>query len=171
MITDKDNTEEFLKELKKSGNAEIHVGILGKENEKIQMIAAANEFGAIIDTKKNPKVLRWFFAKMKEFGIVHEKSNHPGFIIIPERAAVRKAFDNNDNIGDCFKMAQAIFDKTGDIGKAIEGIGSSMVGKVQESYLSNIAPKNHPLTVAMKSGEKTLVNSGQLQQHVTYAVR
>lgn len=169
MITDKDNTQEFLDSLKKVAEKEIHVGILGKADAKIQLIAAANEFGAVI---KSDKARKWLFAHMADAGIkVQKKGNSDGFIHIPERAAIRKAFDNGDNVGDAFRMGQMAFDKTGDIETAVNAIGSAMVGKIQESYIDGQWEKNHPLTTAMKDGkDKPLINSGKLQQAVSYEI-
>ena len=68
-------------------------------------------------------------------------------------------------------MRLLVFEKTDDIKKAINAMGSTMVAKIQESYLSNIQPSNHPLTIALKDGkDKTLVNTGRLQQAVSYEV-
>ena len=173
MITDIDHTPEFLAELKKACAKEIHAGILGKENSDIVKIATINEWGARIDYNAHPKVLKWFYANMRDQGIqALPKGTPKGYFIIPERAAIRKAFDNNDNISSVFKFGQEAFNNTGDIVKAIHAMGSKMVSKIQESYRSNIAPSNHPLTVAMKGGkDKTLVASGKLQQAVSYELK
>ena len=169
MITDRNETAAFLAELKKFSGKEIHAGILAKENSELQIIAASNEFGAVI---KSEKARKWFFANMHEKGIKPQKGkNSDGNIHIPERAAIRKAFDKSENITEVFKNGQLVFDKTGSILKAVNAMGSTMVGKIQESYLSNIQPSNHPFTTEMKGGkDKTLVASGRLQQAVSYTI-
>jgi hypothetical protein len=178
-MRDINNFPALEKQLKKYGTSTIKVGLLGKVDqgepakEDIIMIGLVNEFGAVIsfDDEKRAKAHRWLMAHMKDAGIEVNPGRTPGFIVIPERAAIRKAFDDESSITEVFQTGQGKLDNTEDLGEVVAAMGVMMVAKVQESYLSNIGPSNHPFTTVDKGGKNnTLVATGRLYRSVGYRV-
>lgn len=49
-------------------------------------------------------------------------------------------------------------------------IGAHLAGKVQEKISSGVPPENAPSTIRAKGSSRTLVDTGQLRQSITYEV-
>lgn len=159
---DIDHTDEYLKQLDELTTTKIQAGVFTGVNEDGLLIAVgANEFGAKIPISDS---MRKLFAA-KGFPLKNETK----FFIIPERAAIRKAFDSDKNIDKAIDMGVAIFNKNQNAGQMIKAMGIEMISFIQGSIRSNIQPENHPFTVLEKDGKnKTLINSGRYVQGVTY---
>jgi hypothetical protein len=162
MIQDIDHTDEFMKQLEELTTTSIQAGVFSDKQEGGLLVAvSANEFGAKIPISNS---MRKLFAA-KGFPLRSETK----FFIIPERAAIRKAFDNDKNIDDTIDMGVAIFNKNNDVKQMIKAMGAKMISFIQVSIKANIPPANHPFTVMKKGGKnKTLINSGRYVQGVTY---
>lgn len=170
-IKDIDNCSGLVKQLEKIGKSVVKVGILSKADEKMLIIAAANEFGAKIESRK---AMKYLFAKMNEKDVKIQTSGPgagKGYIEIPERPAIRNAFDKMYNVSDSIDFGLDNFNVTQNAEMMLNAIGSRMVGHVQESYRGDLSPANHPYTTAAKDGkDKTLINTGRLQQAVSFEV-
>jgi hypothetical protein len=141
--------EDLLHNLKKLQGVKIRWGVHG---ERLSKIAFWNEFGA---TVKNG------FGK----GIK---------IVIPERAAHRGCFRSKETQSALSKAAAVAIDKVmdgGDVAAAANVIGEIGLGKLRQSYASNIPPANAPSTIAKKgAGKNTLYDTGDLQSNLAYEV-
>jgi hypothetical protein len=109
---------------------------------------------------------------MSKAGIrVISKGTKSSPIIIPERAFLRKAFDDRNTLIEAVKNGVQSYFKTGSLDAAISAIGESCAASVRKSINSNIAPPNHPFTKFKKDGkDKTLVNTGRLAQAVSFDI-
>lgn len=159
---DIDHTPEFLRQLNELTTSSIQAGVFsGDQEDGLLLAVSANEFGAKVPISDG---MRKLFAA-KGFPLKKETK----FFIIPERAAIRKAFDSDKNIDDAIDMGVEIFNKSQNAKQMIKAMGAKMISFIQASIRSNIQPENHPFTVLEKKGKnKTLVNSGRYAQGVTY---
>jgi hypothetical protein len=159
---DIDHTDEFLKKLEELTTTSIQAGVFSDKSEGgLLMAVTSNEFGAKIPVSDGMRKL--FAAK----GFPLKKDTK--FFIIPERAAIRKAFDSDKNIDDAIDMGVEIFNKNQNAKQMIKAMGAKMISFIQASIRSNIQPGNHPFTVLEKGGKnKTLVDTGRFAQGVTY---
>jgi len=90
---------------------------------------------------------------------------------IPERAFLRKTFDDDNAIRQVFDFGSQIYDKTGDIKSMLKAMGAKLVSEIQKSIDSNIPPPNAPSTIKAKGGkDKTLIDTGRMRQGVTYKI-
>ena len=55
--------------------------------------------------------------------------------------------------------------------RALELVGLFVQGQIQETISEGVAPPNSPQTIARKGSSKPLIDTGQLRQSITYAVR
>ena len=166
-----DHTDKLLSELKKLSVTEIHTGFFGDEDAQLPMIAQVNEYGAKM--QMTDKQRKFIFAMLNEYEIETSKNSKTGtgYINIPERAFMRKTFDNDEAMREVFDFGIENYNKYEDIHKMLKAMGEKLKAKVQESIRSNIPPANSPLTVAMKGGKnKTLIDTGRLGQGVVSKV-
>lgn len=159
---DIDHTDEFLKQLEELTTTTIQGGVFsGQGEDGLLRAVTANEFGAKVPISDGMRKL--FAAK----GFPLKKDTK--FFVIPERAAIRKAFDSDKNIDDAIDMGVEIFNRNQNAKQMIKAMGAKMISFIQASIRSNIQPANHPFTVLEKGGKnKTLVDSGRYAQGVTY---
>jgi hypothetical protein len=90
---------------------------------------------------------------------------------IPERAFLRKTFDDDNAIREVFDFGAQIYDKTGDIKGMLKAMGLKLVAEIQKSIDSNIPPPNAPSTIKAKGGKnKTLIDTGRMRQGITFKI-
>ena len=90
---------------------------------------------------------------------------------IPERAFLRKTFDDDAAIKAVFDFGAQIYDKTGLIKDMLKAMGAKLVSEIQKSIDSNIPPPNAPSTIKAKGGkDHTLIDTGRMRQGVTYKI-
>lgn len=152
------NLDRLISDLSKvSGKAEI-VGVI-TDDEKLRIIAGANEFGAEIHSPKALKYMRVLAGKNK----VKLTGDGKGFIRIPERSFLRSSADdiqNQDGITETIRFYTfralagiSTFDEV------LSRAGNYLAKKIQARIASQIPPKNHPLTEAVKGHDKTLIGT------------
>lgn len=158
MIQIQDNQvdmQNLLKGLDEIKNKEVIVGVLD-QNKDIQLIASANEFGATI---KSPKALAYMRMLAKKFK-VKLKGPKKDVIIIPERSFIRSTFDDvevqNKIIETMSFYLERALTAQNTFGEVLSRAGVYLQRAIQ-SRLANTPPKNHPLTIAMKGSEETLI--------------
>ncbi|HMV44719.1 MAG TPA: hypothetical protein PK079_25075 [Leptospiraceae bacterium] len=174
-IVDTNNMGEIISGLEELSSRSVDVGILGNADSKLLIYANANEFGAVI---KSRKAMRKLFAMMRELGIKPDKSkrkNQNG-IVIPERSFFRSAVDNPANVDKMVKLAEFALNRffSGQ-GKAIDVLNaaaSSMVASIKNNIASGIDPANSDFTFKKKGHAKTLLGKNpHLIKAVTYEVK
>ena len=170
-FTEIDNTDKILKELRLLQVSEIQGGFFGDEDAELPKIAEINEYGAEIHS---PKALKWLFAQMRAAGIeIKPSGKSKGYIVIPERAFMRKTFDDDKAMREVFDFGIENYNKHEDIHMMLKAMGLKLVAKIQDSISSNIQPGNHPFTTYQKGGiDKTLIGKapGRMRQGVTYKI-
>ncbi len=158
---DENHIPKLKAKLKQLGNKKVRVGILG-ENELL-MIGIVNEFGSKIKvTSKMRGYLGSQGLHLKK-GTTH--------ITIPERAFLRKAFDDASTPEVIRNAALKVLDDLDNLSRIPEAVGIKMTGIIRAKIKSNIQPPNHPFTTMQKDGKnKTLIDSGRLGQGISHKV-
>ena len=185
-------------ELGKLSNKKIIAGVVADEGSLLAKYAAANEFGAIIVPKngkylaiplqpefkgKSPKDFPdgfFNFVKSKDGKTARLMMNDvPCFLLvkkvtIPERAAIRGAFDKRETQEKALALARSALERVlGGGGKAEDvcnAIGQSLVASIKNNIASNIEPANSPLTRRLKGNGNTLIDSGDFLKSIGYEV-
>lgn len=158
---DENHIPQLKMQIQKLANKKIQVGILG-ETDLLQ-IGIANEFGARIPV--SPQMRKLFAVK----GFPLKATTK--FFIIPERSYLRTAFDDAKTPEEIYKVALKLLDNIDNPESVLDAIGIRMSDIIRAKIKSNIKPSNHPFTTLMKGGKnKTLINSGRLDQGITHNV-
>ncbi len=169
---DIDNTPKLLKELKYIETHDIIVGILGKSDSELMLIATVNEFGAIIPVTE--KMRKFFLAKYINGEISHPIGRNTVQIVIPERPYIRGSFDSQKSKQKINNFIDANLNKVFEMqitGKQfLEMLGIFVVGIIQEYMTDLRRPKNAPMTVEMKGSSNPLIDTGRLRQAITYRI-
>lgn len=167
---DRVGMDSLIRGLKEIESKAVIVGVMEDEDEKIQVIASANEYGAEI---KSPKALLYMRMLAKKFGVTL-KGPKKDKIIIPERSYIRSAADDTevqDKIAETvrFYLYRAVTAQN-TFGEVLTRAGNYFQ-RIIQGRMENTPPPNHPLTLAMKTGDKTLRgNSGKLMASIKYKV-
>ena len=160
-IKDKNRIPELKKRLKQMSASEIRGGVLG--NDEIAMIAGVNEFGMKIGVTKK---MRNYLASQ---GLHLRKDTD--YINIPERPAIRSAFDDKKNIKQVWTAGSEVYDIDTNLKSVLNKMGDELVGVIRKSIRSNFEPANHPFTIERKGGkDKTLIANGDYVRSITYKI-
>ncbi len=167
---DTDNTKKLLKEIDYLTHHSIAIGIFGKEDSTILMIAGVNEFGTTIQVTE--KMRNFFMAKFIAGEISSPLSKNTTQIVIPERPFIRGSFDKNKN--DYEKFIEQQLDKVLQLEitakTCLELIGQYITGDIKKYIRDLQNPANAPMTVEMKGSSSPLVDTGRLLDSVTYEI-
>ena len=161
----KDNVKRLEKILKELENKTLKVGIFGKDDSKLLMIATVNEFGCQIKvTDKMRAYLHYTGLHLKD---------ETEYINIPERSYMRTTFDENKNKIDrmiqeslkeliTFKIDTDIF---------YNRIGTYLVSLIQETLTDIKEPPNHPYTLENKAPRTNpLINTSRLRESIVFKI-
>jgi len=160
-IKDKNRIPELKKRLKQMSASEIKGGVLG--NDEIAMIAQVNEFGMKIGVTQK---MRNYLSSQ---GLHLRKDTD--YINIPERPAIRGAFDNKKNIKKVWESGLEVYDIDTNLKTVLSRMGDEVVSIIRESIRSNFDPANHPFTIQRKGGKnKTLIANGDYVRSITYKI-
>ena len=151
---------EIVKNIQYMNNHAVEVGVMG--GGEIQMIAAVNEYGARIKvTEKSRKALHGMGLHLKKT---------TDYITIPERSFFRSTLSDDSTMSKAIdRISPALIGQI-DGRTALDLMGASVKGAIQNKIKSNIKPANHPFTVKKKRSRKTLANKGQLSGSIDYQV-
>lgn len=161
----KDNIKRLEKILKELESKTLKVGIFGKDDSKLLMIATVNEFGCQI------KVTDKMRAYLHYHGL-HLKQDTE-YINIPERSYMRKTFDEKKNKID--KMIQLSLKELItfqiDIDTFYNRLGTYLVSLIQETLTEVKTPPNHPYTLEQKEPKTNpLINTGRLRESISFKI-
>jgi hypothetical protein len=108
-------------------------------------------------------------ATWNEFG-THDKK---GKVLIPERSFIRAGYDNEKNNieEDVKKLIEKVIAREITTTVAMNLIGSTTAGRIQEFAVDLRDPPNAPLTVALKGSSNPLVDTGQMIGAIDYKVK
>lgn len=89
---------------------------------------------------------------------------------IPERPFLRNAMRNNEGTYKLFmlKAGQKILVGQGSMKGELDSLGNLAKGHIQKSINSNTPPPLKPATIKKKGSSRTLVDSGEMRQSVTF---
>lgn len=171
---EKENTNNYdrlAKDLSSLKKTKMEIGIFSKSGGHILMIATVNEYGMDIQITD---AMRKFFMAMYLDGYMNTPlSKNTKAIHIPERAFIRgTAKRKQKNITKIVEvqMNNLIRGKI-NLNQFYYAVGESLAGLTRD-YLTDLKkPKNHPMTLAMKSPKSNpLINSGRLRESITWRV-
>lgn len=184
--------------LERLSRMKITVGVHGSVGGELLTIANVHEFGATIKPKKaknlaiplkpsmrgkSPREVSGNTFVLESDGnrfLVRDKGKDQieflfmlvPSVTIPERSFIRAGYDNNrDKLAEaCQKaMTRVIMDGI-TVEQAADYIGAAAVSLVKR-YMRTIMPKKSRITLASSPGKSTtLVQSGRLQNAITYEV-
>lgn len=174
-IEDINNMDAIIQGLREIERSSIVVGVSEKGGKDIQVIASANEFGAIIKSKK---AMKYFWFLMSEAGI-GKSPNGQGkkdFIRIPERSFLRATADDpevKNKLVETFAFALAQFLEGKNTAREVwTRTGQMMKRAIQSRIAINLPPKNHPLTSKLKGHDQTLKGkTNNLAKSIDYEVK
>lgn len=89
---------------------------------------------------------------------------------IPARAFMRKSLASRRLVSNVRNIAARYFAGKIDLDRALNQVGISAVGVIQQAIGSNIAPPNAPATIARKGSSATLIDTGRLRQSISYEI-
>ena len=174
-VKDENHTSELLDIIEQLENTEVRIGVFGEDDSTMVMIAAANEFGAHIVPKR---------AKALAIPVKHDYINQNGKLVkagsvlmvkavnIPERSFIRAGFDAN--VDRIEKLAESLLPSVfrGDLKPQAfyERLGSYTAGLIQMYSIKLRTPPNAAVTIANKQSNNPLVDTGRLQQAITWKV-
>lgn len=172
MATDKNGFPRIITELRKIQKSFIDVGVLGKEGSEKVIIAASNEFGAVIEvTDRVRKALMAQLIEADRKDLIKTLPPIGGVINIPSRSFIRSTFDDPKAINKAFTFLEFGIDRIlagdGTALQAMQGTAESMISSVKLKIRSNIQPSNNPITLALKSTDQTLVVEGSLSGSIS----
>jgi len=160
----------------------VDIGIQSDEDEKLLIIAGANEFGATINhpggtpygykTEGDAKKGKVRFLK-KGAGYMVLGETEPHTIEIPERSYIRSTIDENEDkyLNDIAKkLAGQIIDGNLDKYTALQLMGQKIEGDIKSKMISLDSPANAPSTIRKKGSDNPLINKGFLIGAIRYVV-
>ena len=192
--------ERISRELKRLGRMAIHVGIQGKADSDILMIANVHEYGATIHARnvknlaipiskesadKSPRDFDGlFFIETEEgrlYGVTEGRNKGDlnflfllmPSVTIPERSFIRGSFDNGQDElqAACRAAIESIVFDGGDAQRAAQIIGGRAVAMVQAYIMAGIDPPKSGITKKLNPPDTPLIGlEGQLHASITYEI-
>lgn len=159
--------EKIAKEFDTLNRYQVAVGFFGDQDAKLLTIVRANEYGATI-VPKNGKYLMVPYKK---------EDGKQGFyklkkVVIPPRPFIKEAWEANKK--KYTKMISdgldGIFRGKDTARRLLNRLGTESVKDIRESAIKLKEPANAPLTVENKGSDNPLVDTGELEQKVTYKI-
>ena len=160
----------------------VDVGIHSDEDEKLIVIAAANEFGATINhpggtaygyaTPEGERKHQVRFLKggtgYKVLGVTK-----PHTITIPARSYIRSTMDEKEGVyhSSARKLLNQIIDGGMTKYDALDLMGQKIEGDIKRKTITLRSPPNAPSTIRKKGSENPLVNQGFLGGSVRFVVK
>lgn len=165
--------QKVAQELLKMKNSEVHVGLFANKVSKDVLTAAwVNEFGATI--KKTPKMQAFLGAMARKFGIKLDpaKAKKKGFVVIPARSFFRRGVDEHKSelVEILGRMYQYVLTGQATARDALSAAGLKCEQVIKLTINKVNEPPLHPLTVAMKRGDKPLVHTGTMRNAITFRI-
>lgn len=162
-VKDENNIPKIREELAKLGKYNLEVGVFGKDDSFITMLATVHEFGVTI----YPKNSKYLAVPNGKGGIVKLKS-----VTIPERSFIRSTFDEREPTWNEYAVSLIgkIIRRTMTAEELLERLGTRMSTDIKKTMQELDTPPNAPLTVANKGVDNPLIGTGKLRQSVTWKV-
>lgn len=160
---------------------EVRIGIQSDEDQTLLIIAASNEFGAVINhpggtefgykTADDAKKKKSTFLK-KGTGFKVLGVTKPHIIKIPPRPYIRSTVDENQDA--YLQMAETLLGRVidGDLSLfgALDLIGQKVESDIKRKMVTLKTPPNKPGTIKKKGSANPLINTGHLLGSVRFVV-
>jgi len=161
-ITDNNRVPQLVHDLNTIRKAKLEVGVFGKDDSHILMIARVHEFGVQIDVTD---AMRGYLA-----AIGYPLKKETDQINIPERSFIRTTFDEQEKAWVDFaqKRLEKVVAGRMKARSMLDQIGAKMASDIQETIVEIKDPKNAGMTVERKGSSNPLVDSGRLMQSITW---
>jgi len=198
VVRDDNRLPDLMKILEELHRTELHIGIFGKHDSNLLMIANVNEYGATIKPKNAKRLAVPLNKKARErssrsfndlwplktddghlYLVRNKGANQLEFmywlaaqVVIPERAFIRGGFDAN---ASRFSQKAASLLKKVILGQMdmrgfFDFMGDYIVKELQR-YMTNLRdPANKQTTISAKGRSSPLIDSGRLLNSITYKV-
>jgi len=198
VVRDNNIIPEIVSIIEKLNKTEIHIGIFGKDDSHLLMIANVNEFGCSIKPRRakrltiplnkrarenSPRSFNDLFtlrAASGELYLVRKKGKDQlefmywlaKEVHIPERAFIRGGFDSNkDRFGKrAASLLKSVLRGKIDMDAFFDTMGDFIVGEVRKYMTSLRNPPNASVTQRTKRGSNPLIDTGRLRDAITYKV-
>jgi len=165
-VTIKDNNRipDLLKQLSGVKGKSIEAGVL--EDGEQAMIAHVHEYGIRIAV--TPK-MRGYLSGVLGIHLRRDTTH----IVIPERSFIRSGWDQNE--GEITKKVESLVANVLEFG--IDGptfmdmIGKEVEGKLKDQLVQVSDPPLHPATIERKGSSNPLVDTGSLNDSISYKVK
>lgn len=181
-IEDKDlGMDKLIREMERNESV-VDIGIHSDEDQKLVVIAAANEFGATINhpggtaygyaTPDDAKKRRVKFLKggsgYKVLGVTK-----PHKITIPARSYIRSTVDENEEkySKTASKLMGKIVDSKMTKEEALALMGQMIEGDIKRKIITVRTPPNAESTIKRKGSDNPLVNTGLLGGSIRFVVK
>jgi len=181
-VEEKDLGMKALKRRLANEASHVDIGIQADEDEKLIVIAAANEFGATINhpggtsygyaTPEDARKRRMRFLKggsgYRVIGITG-----PHTITIPARPYLRSTMDENQDryFAISKKLVGQIVSGEQTKGGALEIMGQLIEGDIKRKIITLRSPPNKAATIRRKGSDNPLVNTGLLGGSIRFIVK
>ena len=198
VVRDNNRLPDLISVLEELHRTEIHIGIFGKDDSHLLMIANVNEFGATIRPRKAKRLAVPLNKRARErsprsfsdlwplktadgalYLVRNKGSNQVEFmywlatqVTIPERAFIRGGFDANaGRFSDrAVRLLKKVMVGTLDMHGFFELTGDYIVSELKR-YMTNLRdPENSFATKSSKGRSNPLIDSGRLRDAITYKV-
>lgn len=202
-VTVKNNVSlpSMAEEIRKILSSTLFVGPVAEKGSELAIIAASNEFGAVIKPKsgkylaipiireakgKRPSDFSDLFfveGKNKGHAFLSRKKGESvehvfllkTLVKIPERAYIRVTFDSAVTHEKIKRVAIAMMNRvlagSANANDFLTAIGEAMAASVKLTITGGIDPQNSELTLSMKKGTTPLYDEGDLLKSISYEVR
>lgn len=163
-VTETNRVPQVLAVMDELRNTHLEVGIFAPEGSEEYMIAMVNEFGC--DITVTDKMRKYLAATG-----LHLKATTTQ-VKIPERSFIRAGYDANQD--GLTKIVEGLLPRVIHMTMSTEQfygiVGEYIVGKLHEYVQSLNSPPNHPYTIEKKGSDHPLINTGRMNQSITYRV-
>lgn len=160
----------------------VDVGIHSDEDQKLIIIAAANEFGATINHPggtaygyATPEDARKHRVKFLKGGSGHKVLGvtKPHTITIPARSYIRSTVDENAEkyLKTAEKLTGKMIDEDMTKFQALTIMGQMIEADIKRKIITLKTPPNAPSTIRRKGSENPLVNKGFLGGSIRFVVK
>lgn len=163
-IVDRNNVKVAVEALENLNKKRLEVGIFAPEGSELWIYAVANEFGATINvTDKMRAYLHYNGLHLK---------NTTTVITIPERSFIRAGFEaNKDYMNDLIvQLLPSVLIGRMKVDEMYGIVGNAVVGRLHRYLVSLREPPNHPYTIKRKGSSNPLIDTGRLNQSITYRI-
>ena len=163
-IKEVNNIPQILDVMNELERTKLQIGIFAEEGSELFIIAMVNEYGTSIKVTQKMRAYLHYQGLHLKASTTHIK--------IPERSFIRSGFEyGRKDIEDVVEKAlPLVLSLRLSPDEFYKLVGEMAVGKIHEYIQQLDSPPNHPFTVKGKGSSHPLIDTGRLNQSITYRV-